>query len=279
MATRCLGATGGGYLTSLVAPCAASAGSAPMPANMAACCGNISATIGMKNGTGAASGCLCEAETAAATIFILNSAGNAPQGKPLSIGIPLTGTNGILAQCVAAGYSDIYWPAMDTSYSNDCSNVDEYSMDVTSDYNYIPSYNGSEGMVIPTKLQNSARIPYVMTVTSTSAIIRWRTTSLSKSSACYATNISSAAAATASQTCVSATDAVYGSKTGTDHQVAFSGLTAGTKYYYLVGSNTSLAYSNGTYFKTAPASGASATATTVRFWCACSAAAAAVTPL
>ena len=273
MASRCLAATSGGYVSyGWVSSCPLASNGFPNSTNMLTCCAAISASVGLKNGTGAAAGCLCEAETAAASVFILSSVGNAPLNlsnpKSGSAGLPLTGTNGILAQCVTLGYNDIYWPAMNTSYLNDCSNVDEYRQITTSDYNLVPTYNQSEGLVIPTKLQNSARIPYVMNLTSSSAIIRYRTTSYSTSNACYITNMTlyalNATLGQATQTCVSA-DAVVGTKNAIDHAVLISSLSAATKYYYWAGTKTSAStYSLGTFFKTAPSN--ISAPTNVRFW-------------
>ena len=230
--------------------------------NLTACCQTISNSVGLANGTGATAGCLCEAETAAATIFILSSVGNAPSGQIGPSGLPLTGNGGILAQCNAAGWNDIYWPAMDPTNANDCSNIDEYSS--AADYNLIPSYNQSGGLVIPTKLQNSARIPYVMGVTATSATIRWRTATLSKSYACATTNVTAPSAS--NTVCVNGTDVVKGTAKTTDHAVALTGLTAATKYYFMIATSVTAApaFSVGTYFKTA-ATDTTAT-TNLRFW-------------
>ena len=274
MASRCLAATSGGYVSlNWLASCPLSASGLPNSTSMPGCCAAISASIGLKNGTGAAAGCFCEAETAAASIFILSSVGNAPLNlsNPTSgsAGLPLTGTNGILAQCnTLYGYTDIFWPSGNLSYQWDCSNVDEYRMATTSDYNYIPTYNSSEGLVIPTKLQNSVRIPYVMNLTSSSSVIRWRTAAFSTSNACYITNMTlyaiNATLGQATQTCVS-TDIVVGTKNAVDHAVLLSGLSAGTMYYYWAGAKTSAStYSLGTFFKTAPSNFSAPT--NVRFW-------------
>ena len=97
------------------------------------------------------------------------------------------------------------------------------------------------------------RGPYLQIGTPTSVIVRWRTDAASDSRVRYGTSLGSLTS--------SADNSVF----TTEHEVAVSGLTAETTYYYSIGTSTqTLVGDDATYFfETAPTTG---TSTTTRVW-------------
>ncbi|MFK8010348.1 MAG: MopE-related protein, partial [Saprospiraceae bacterium] len=99
--------------------------------------------------------------------------------------------------------------------------------------------------------QNSTVIrgPYLQSGTSTSTIVKWRTSNSTNSQVWYGTDVNN----------LSQTEIVNGSQT--DHEVTVSGLIANTIYYYAIGDSFGqMVGGNGDashYFKTAPTIGAS----------------------
>lgn len=96
------------------------------------------------------------------------------------------------------------------------------------------------------------RGPYLNSVSSSSATIRWRTDEAASSGVSYGTS----------------PDALYKKKRdktrSLDHEIRVDGLSSGTKYYYSFGSSRKLTHkSESQYFQTAPEKGSSAS---VRIW-------------
>lgn len=198
------------------------------PTVSAACCSAIVSTF--KAG-GSMPGCLCEAETAAFILGALGSAGNQPQGKAA---IPLVGANGYLFQCAAAGnLTGVKWPTGNSASPYDC---------------------GSSFIPVPAVIPGSVRAPYVMAVTNSSAIIRWRTATAGASTVSCGTSM-------AALSICAYTDLYNGNSAVVEHSSQLLGLTAGTVYYYAVGSSAASATQ---FFKTAPA--VSASPTSLRMW-------------
>jgi len=101
---------------------------------------------------------------------------------------------------------------------------------------------------------NIIRGPYLNSVTSNSAVIRWRTEQATDSKVSFSTELGKVESQPGS------TDA----KLVTDHEVLVSGLQPTTKYYYSVGTTKSKAKAYAEqYFKTAPVVG---TTTPIRIW-------------
>ncbi|MEW5848073.1 MAG: metallophosphoesterase family protein [Myxococcota bacterium] len=100
--------------------------------------------------------------------------------------------------------------------------------------------------------QSFVREPYLQLGTPTSMVVAWRTDTETDGVVHYGTSPDNL-----DQTAVS-------SARGTDHQVAISGLTADTRYYYSVGTSvTVLASGPDHYFQTSPLPGTKAK---FRFW-------------
>ena len=214
-ATRC-NAWSSGYPT-LASPTFTGAGCALQSdgtvTNLATCCAAFSQVVGAVNGAPATSMCLCDAESAA-ILFNIVGAGNAPLGKASSY---LGGDTGVLQQCVDGGLAqDVYWPTGDPTNPNDCANVVDFDT-------YMPN---TEGVVFPpSPLLGSTRVPYPMSVTSTSAIIRWRTAGLTATAAWCGTSTANVAS------CATA-DIITGAATTIDHYAQLTGLTPNTVYFY-----------------------------------------------
>jgi hypothetical protein len=116
---------------------------------------------------------------------------------------------------------------------------------------YILLINLSEGFA---QTPNIIRGPYLNSVTSTSAVIRWRTEQATDSKLSFSTDFTKADAH------VGVSDA----KLVTDHEVLVSGLTPKTKYFYTVGSTKSKAKAyQEQYFVTAPVVGST---DPIRIW-------------
>ena len=216
--------------------------------NYTTCCPALRAIYGA--GTSSLGrNCLCEAEFAAFVIGALGSAGGTAKGSipGYALGVGATGPSGLLQQCAASGTVspafDVYWlTGYGSSNANDCSAA------------------GGPGLQLPSHpFVDSVRLPYVMNVTSTSAVIRWRT------AAATATVSVKCGTSAASLNSCSSGDLWYGSAATIDHYAWLGGLNPGTVYYY------SVAGPNGTAtgkFKTALAAGAgsSTAATNLRFF-------------
>ena len=195
---------------------------------------------------GAAKNCLCEPETAAYMFGALGPGNAEPYGNgpfgPFSMAT-------VVNTCNALGYTDIYWPqngvgiaqalngAAIASPGNNCGNA-------------------SQPVPFPTPLlvPGSARQPYVMTPTTSSVIIRWRSATPTASVVSYGTSVSSLTG-----TVTNAADAAG----VLEHSVKLTGLTAGTTYYYAAGSASSTTTTAAFTFKTAPPTG---TAVNTRIW-------------
>ena len=200
--------------------------------NFTSCCMSIDAAVGAKTAAAGSANCLCDAETAGLIVGALGGAGNGPIGtNPY---LTLVGPGGILQQCTNQGFfSDVYWPTGNASNPNDC----------------------GAGLVVPPALTpGSVRAPYIMNVTASSVVIRWRTATPS------VTSVNCGTAMTGLSACATA-DMRAGSAATLDHYALLSGLPAATMYYYSVSGTTGTANA---YFKTAP-SGYSSPAN-VRFW-------------
>ena len=93
------------------------------------------------------------------------------------------------------------------------------------------------------------RGPYLQSGTSTSTIVKWRTSNSTNSQVWYGTDVNN----------LNQTEVVSGSQT--DHQVTVSGLVTNTIYYYAIGdSSGQMEGGSGDashYFKTAPMIGSS----------------------
>ena len=105
----------------------------------------------------------------------------------------------------------------------------------------------------PNPVLGSVRQPYVMTPTSTSVIIRWRSATPTPSVVSYGVSMASL-----SQTFSADATGV------TEHTAKLTSLVPGTTYYYAAGSVAATAGTPGLFFKTAPAAGVAASST--RFW-------------
>jgi len=101
---------------------------------------------------------------------------------------------------------------------------------------------------------NIIRGPYLNSVTSTSAVIRWRTEEPTNSKVCFSVNMGS----------VARQAGVIQRELVTDHEIIVSGLLPATKYFYAVGTikGKPKAYQE-QYFKTAPVVGSTAP---IRIW-------------
>jgi acid phosphatase type 7 len=101
---------------------------------------------------------------------------------------------------------------------------------------------------------NIIRGPYLNSVTSVSAVIRWRTEQTTDSKVSFSTDFSK----------VEGQARVTDPKPVTDHEVVVSGLLPNTKYFYSVGASKSKvkAYQE-QYFRTAPVVGSTAP---IRIW-------------
>jgi hypothetical protein len=168
--------------------------------------------------------------------------GNAPLGQGAVAAYGLAPMSTIMATCNALGYNMLFWPNA-TNPKMDC---------------YTPQSSGATagGMLVPANpVAGSSRTPYVMTVTSTSATIRWRSATPTPTVVAVGT-----AAATLTQAVSADAGGVL------EHTALLSGLTAGTTYYYAAGAalatSTTAAYS----FKTSPAPGGAAGSARVRLW-------------
>ena len=209
--------------------------------NYTTCCPSIDLAVGAKTAPASSANCLCDAETAGLIVGALGGAGNGPLGtNPY---LTLVGPGGILQQCTNQGFfSDVYWPTGNASNPNDC---------------------GAGLVVPPALLPGSVRAPYLMNVTSSSVVIRWRT------AVPVVTAVNCGAAMTGLAACASA-DMRVGSTPTLEHAALLSGLTAATQYYYSasgVSSPTAAAGTTATantYFTTAPSSFTAAA--NVRFW-------------
>ena len=217
----------------------------------ASCCAAIEASVGLYAATNTSAGtsvnCLCEAETAAFILGALGTAGNQPASVAA---VPLLGNTGIMQQCVNLGLfqSMVYWPTGNASNPNDC---------------------GAGLVVPPNPVPGSTRAPYLMNVTSTSVVVKWRTAVAIPTAVNYGTSAATLGSSVA-------TDVVGGTGAVLDHSALITGLTAGTTYFYAVSQPaasqtvannvTAGASTVGTasvYFKTAPALNATAS---LRFW-------------
>ncbi len=104
------------------------------------------------------------------------------------------------------------------------------------------------------QIPNIIRGPYLNSVTSTSAVIRWRTEQVTDSKVSFSTDFSK----------VEQQTGVSDAKLVTDHEVLVSGLAPTTKYFYTVGTTSSRAKAyQEQYFKTAPVVGSTAP---IRIW-------------
>ena len=217
----------------------------------ASCCAAIEASVGLFAASNTSAytsvNCLCEAETAGFMLGALGTAGNAPAGVAA---LPLLGNSGIMQQCVNLGLfqSMVYWPTGNASNPNDC---------------------GAGLVVPPNPLPGSTRAPYLMNVTSTSVVVKWRTAVPIATVVNYGTSAASLGSSVA-------TDMVGGTGAVLDHAALITGLTAGTTYFYAVSqpaASQTVAYNvsagastvgnSSMYFKTAPAVNATAS---LRFW-------------
>ncbi|WNO08437.1 PKD domain-containing protein [Teredinibacter sp. KSP-S5-2] len=97
------------------------------------------------------------------------------------------------------------------------------------------------------------REPYIQSVSTSSAVIRWRTSSASDSRVTFGTDLGNM------------TQTVDSPSSTTEHIVTLTGLAPDTRYYYAVGSSTSteVGFTNEYYFETAPTTGS---AVDTRIW-------------